>query len=263
MRLHLDYETACDLDIKKVGLRRYVNHASFRVLMTAWAVGDGPVQQVEGFADLPWRDCTVHAFKAPFERAAIARYGVALPPAYFRCTMTHAYARGFSGDLAQVGAQLGIPQDKAKLADGTRLITKFCKPRRPSKANPDKYWTPETAPDDWDRFLLYNRQDVEAERSVYHLLSPYPMTGDELETMWWDWEVNDRGLPINPTLVANAIELAGRYQEQTEERIKELTGGISGNQVGALLEWCRENGLPDLENLQAGTIRETLKAQEG
>ena len=44
MRLHLDLETRCEADLKKVGLRRYVTDPSFEIILTAWAVDDGPVE---------------------------------------------------------------------------------------------------------------------------------------------------------------------------------------------------------------------------
>jgi hypothetical protein len=47
MTLHLDYETACDLDLTKVGLDRYSSHPSCRVLMAAYRIGDGQLQQWE------------------------------------------------------------------------------------------------------------------------------------------------------------------------------------------------------------------------
>ena len=47
--LHLDFETYCDLDLKKVGLYRYVAHASFRVLCVAWKL-DSARPTVDGRA---------------------------------------------------------------------------------------------------------------------------------------------------------------------------------------------------------------------
>ncbi len=258
LRVHLDFETRCDLDLKAVGLRRYLAHPSFRILLTALAVGDDPrIYQWEGLPVLPWDKFEIHAFNAPFERGALRRYGIEIPVEQWRCTMTHAYARGFAGHLADVGPQVGIPMASRKLADGSRLITKFCKPRRPSKTNPDPYWTPQTAPEDWDRFRLYNRQDVEAERAIYQQLRAGPMTQDELETLWWDWQINDRGLPIDERLVANAIDVASRVAVEAEQEIQTLTG-LKGSQTAAVLLWCQQNGLPKLPNMQAETIQQAI-----
>ena len=261
MRVHLDFETRCDLDLKKVGLRRYLAHKSFRVLLTALAFGDGPVLQWEGLPPLvrrwPVPGLKVHAFNASFERGVLERCGVKVPPHLWRDTMAHAYARGFAGTLAQVGEQVGIEQDKAKLASGTRLITKFCMPRRPSKRNPEKYWTPVTAPKDWAEFRRYNVQDVEAERAVWHCLAPYPWTREEQEIWEWDQQVNGRGIPVDLVLVENALQTAADKQREAEAACADLTGGIGPGQVGELLKWACEQGYTGM-NLQAQTIEEYL-----
>ena len=46
--LHLDLETYSEVDLKKVGVDVYARHPSTEVLMTAWAVDDGPIYVVTG-----------------------------------------------------------------------------------------------------------------------------------------------------------------------------------------------------------------------
>ena len=46
--LHLDFETYCDLDLRKVGVHQYVNHASFRVLAVAWKINSRSTQRAFG-----------------------------------------------------------------------------------------------------------------------------------------------------------------------------------------------------------------------
>jgi DNA polymerase len=257
-RLHLDFETYCDHDIRKVGRTRYVNHPSFRVILTALAVDDGPVEQWEGIpASLPARleGKELHAFNATFERAVLARYGIRPPVEAWRCTMAHAYSRGFSGGLADVGAQVGVPQDRQKLMDGNRLIGWFCSP---SKRGPA--WTEADHPEQWGRFKEYNVQDVIAEREVYYRLREYPMTPDELKLMWWDWSVNERGLPVDLRLSDNAIAAAKRFQQSFNKEAKTLCG-LSLSQAGALLAWARKNGYP-FDNLRADTIRGFLEGEK-
>ena len=40
--LHIDFETYCDLDLKKVGIHQYVEHPSFRLLCMAWKIDGRP-----------------------------------------------------------------------------------------------------------------------------------------------------------------------------------------------------------------------------
>ena len=258
MRLHLDLETRCELDLVKVGARNYTRHPSFEILSAAVAFGRDSVYVYERLPDLPWLDYPIHAFNAPFERECLAGVGIKIPASQFRCTMYHAYCRGFSGGLAAVGAQVGIPQDKAKIAAGGRLIAKFCKPRRPSRANPDLWWTKETAPEDWAQFLEYNRRDVEAEREIARVLDEWPLTEEEHNHWFWDQAVNDRGLPVDYRLAQKAAWECERWRVRYLDELATITGLENPNSRDQMLAWARGQGYtgPDL---RADTIREILK----
>lgn len=262
-RIHLDFETRCELDLLKVGLVNYVNHPSFEVLLTAYAVNNGEVKQARGLDPtlkqiVEWDECHIHAFNAPFERAVLSRVGLPTPLSKWRCTMAHSYARGFSGTLGQVCEQVGIPEEHRKMAEGRALINKFCKPRRPSKSNPDLFWTKETAPEKWEQFELYNRVDVLAERDVYLMLEPYTWTPEEQEIWEFDQEVNLTGLPMDMDLVHNAMEYAKEEEHRITQEVVALTGGIAPSQVKELLQWVRDRGYP-AASLEADTIRAILR----
>ena len=247
MRIHLDYETRCDLDIKKVGLWRYVSHPSFQVLLTAFSYADSNVMQRSGY-HLP-HACdadTFHAFNAPFEMAVVRSQGDTVNPSHWRCTMAHAYARGFAKGLKDVGEQVGLPEDQQKLKEGGRLINWFCAP-------PYKPLEGEK----WDRFKLYNRKDVEAERGIWHKLNDWaPWTPEEQRLWELDRLINERGLPVDLDLANNALAIADADRERMNARCKEITG-LSLDQTGALLKWAQDNGY-DGDNLQAETIRSWL-----
>lgn len=260
MRRHLDFETRCEVDLRKHGLRRYVEHPSFEIILTAWADDDGPVQQCEGFEGFrKYLDSTPlpntwHAFNAPFEIACLRREGVQIALQRWRCAMAHAYARAFSGGLANVCDQVCVPEQFAKMKEGSRLIPKFCTPRRPSKTNKGLFWAPETAPEDWGRFKQYNRLDVEAERAIWCVLDAWPWTEEEQFKWMLDREINSNGVPVDLRMVENAIAVAARMKHKINARGRDLTGGVSLSQVGELLLWCRARGYP-LSDLKADTIR--------
>jgi len=258
-RLHLDYETRCDIDIKTVGAHRYLNHPSFQVLLTAWAWGDGEVEQVEGFW-CPPSSAAVHAFNAPFEMGVIRRVAgsAAVERHEWRCTMAHAYARGFSKRLSDVGKQIGLPWDKVKMDRGSQLIAKFCKPRKPSASNPDRYWVPETAPGAWDEFRLYNRQDVVAERGTWRFLKAQgPWTQAEQDLWMLDRKINRRGVPVDLARVSAAIDMAERFSQEAGQEMRELTG-IWPNEVAQLREWAQAQGYP-FTTLAKETVEEWLQ----
>jgi DNA polymerase len=263
LRIHLDFETFCELDLRKVGRARYFDHPSFTVDMVAWAIDDGPVQQaVDQIPEALTRDLrradTVHAFGAGFEIGVLKKYGVNLPLSKWRCTMAHAYARSYAGGLRKVGDQTGIPEELRKMKEGQYYVGKFSKPRKPSKHNPDTRWTPENASEDWAEYLRYNRLDVEAERAVYRKLEGVdPWSVGEQRIWEFDYEVNQRGVPVDLTLADNALSVVPQYVQEAEETCTQITGGIKPSQVDALLQWCRERGYP-YPNLQAPIIRQAL-----
>jgi DNA polymerase len=161
-RVSLDYETACDLDITVVGLDRYTAHPSFRVLMAAYRIDDGPLQHWqahEGPFPRDLREALLDpsverwAFNSNFERVVTTR-GLKIKTPYenWRCTMVLAYMHSFTGGLADVGEQVGLPRDQQKFKDGKRLIRMFTVPQKISRNQPNEWRNWITDPEDWGRF---------------------------------------------------------------------------------------------------------------
>ena len=151
-RIHLDFETYSDVDIKKAGAFRYIQSPAFEILLCAYSVEDGPVSVLDltvpqerdyfntTFKDLIFCDDSVlMAYNAAFEAGCIARhFNIRFTPAYvakFRDTMLHGLYAGYTAGLDATGRALGIPEDKQKLATGKALIRYFCVPCKPTKAN--------------------------------------------------------------------------------------------------------------------------------
>jgi len=264
--IHLDFETYCDLNLRQVGADIYVRHPSCRVRLTAWAVDLEPVTQEvgptpHGLLTLLRRhpDLQVAAFNARFERLVLKHVlDVDLPPERFHCVQVHAYCLGFFGGLKEVGEQVGLDQDSKKLASGTRLINKFCSPRKPTKKNPDTVWTAETAPEDWETFKLYNIQDVVAEREILARFRPYPMTATQQWEYAWDQNINDRGVPIDTTLVDACVKIYDEELARLKDEMRVLTGLENPDSQPQLLGWCRENGIAHMPNLTKQVVVETL-----
>lgn len=42
--LHIDIETYCDLDVSDVGVYRYAEDPSFRIILFAYSFDEGPIQ---------------------------------------------------------------------------------------------------------------------------------------------------------------------------------------------------------------------------
>ncbi len=258
MRVHLDYETRCELDLGKVGLKRYTSHPSFRVLMASWAIEDDPVSVVDMLDD-DWDELLRllysphvqwHAFNASFEDAVTqAAFGIEVPLERWHCTLVHAYGRGFAGKLGKVGAQMGFEQDKLKSAEGTRLIGQFsCPP----------FVEPWEDPDKWERFRDYCVQDVVAEREIWRFLARMPETRRERDLWVLDQKINRRGLPVDVDLATQAIALNARLVDEAFEEMKQITGLANPGSVSQLLGWLNTVGEAPLPNLQKATVEEAL-----
>lgn len=129
-----------------------------------------------------------------------------MAPEQWRCTAVHAATLGLPGNLAGAGAALGLPQDKQKDAAGKRLIDYFCKPCRPTKANGGRTRNlPEHAPEKWEQFVEYNRQDVVAEAAIKARLAVYKIPAAEQQLWNLDQRMNDNGVLLDMDLADKII----------------------------------------------------------
>jgi hypothetical protein len=265
--ISLDYETACDLDIRRVGLDCYTAHPSFRVLMAAYRIDDGPLrhwQAHQGPAPVEMierlRDPAEHkwAFNAQFERLSTARgLAVETPIAGWRCSMVLAYMRSFMGGLADVGEQMLIPADQQKQKLGSKLIRQFCKPQKVTKNFPHVWRDWATDPQDWYTFTEYNKADVIAEEAVRDRLSSYPTLEDEWEFYALDQRVNDRGMPFDRVFATNIALMSERRREELFVKMRELTGLANPNSQRELLRWLNSQGY-GFENIGEHTVTRAL-----
>ena len=269
LHLHADAETYGEKDIKKDGMDVYCRHPSFEVLMFSWHL-QGYTHGVRIDDLYPRRalpddlkalllrpDILIHAFNAAFERYVLG-YGfdIWLPPEKFRCTMYHAWHLGFSGGLNDIGEQMPIPRDKQKLKEGKALMYKFSKPA-PRNHKVDRY-TPENAPEAYDRYKAYCIQDTEAEMAVDLFCQRYPLPESEQRVWELDQRINDRGLPVDRQLVDAALKVYHDEKQHLTRQLKDLTELENPNSVQQLMGWLEHRGCR-LPNLQKDTIVDWLK----
>lgn len=271
-RLHCDFETKCELDLTKVGLDLYSRHKSFRPTLAAFALdGEEPerwdITRRERMPShlrdmLEDRDVEVWAFNAGFERMVLnGYYELRIPIRRFRCAMALAYMHAFTGNLGDVGEQIGISPDKQKLADGKRLVKLFSMPQRVTKNQPHRWRDRNTDPEDWERFAEYCEQDVVAEREIAEELLKHPIPEVEWETWALDQVINDTGIPIDRKFVTNAIIMADRRKLELTDAMRDLTGLSNPGSVQQLLPFLREEGYP-YDDLRKDTVKIALNRNE-
>lgn len=270
--LSIDLETYSDQPLAKTGVYRYVESPDFEILLFAYSVDGGPVQQIdlacgekipsEILCALEDDKVTKWAFNANFERICLSRYlgyptGDYLEPDSWKCSMVWAAYMGLPLSLEGAGAVLGL--EKQKLTEGKDLIKYFCQPCTPTKSNGQRTRNlPKHAPDKWLAFKRYNIRDVETEMSIQSRLSKYPVPDSVWEEYHLDQEINDRGVGLDMELVRQAIQMDGRSRSELTQAMKELTSLDNPNSVQQMKQWLADNGM-ETDTLGKKAVADLLK----
>lgn len=270
--LSIDLETYSDQPLAKTGVYRYVESPDFEILLFAYSVDGGSVQQIDLacgekippaiLAALEDDKVIKWAFNANFERICLSRFlgyptGDYLEPDSWRCSMVWAAYMGLPLSLEGAGAVLGL--EKQKLAEGKDLIKYFCQPCAPTKSNGLRTRNlPKHAPDKWLTFKKYNIRDVETEMSIQARLLKYPVPDSVWEEYRLDQEINDRGVGLDMELVRQAIQMDGRSRSELTQAMKELTSLDNPNSVQQMKQWLADNGV-ETDTLGKKAVAELLK----
>lgn len=281
--LHIDLETYSSVDLAACGVYKYAESDDFRILLLGYAYDDEAVNvlQMPTLADLQAAGLLhslidSHVIKvahnAAFERTCLSRFlnmkeggsPSFLPPEQWQDTMIMAMEHGYPASLAQLGAALGLPEDKQKMAEGKRLIEWFCKPIRASGG------TRRHLPTDdlfrWDTFVEYNRRDVESEREIYHRLEALGgVTPEEWQNWYVDQRINDRGIRIDMQLVNNVLRYGEDHTAALMAEAKEITGLENPMSLVQLKGWIRstdpDHALAADESLNKNAISGMLQGE--
>ena len=270
--LSIDLETYSDQPLAKTGVYRYVESPDFEILLFAYSVDGGSVQQIdlacgekipsEILSALEDETVTKWAFNANFERICLSRFlgyptGDYLEPDSWKCSMVWAAYMGLPLSLEGVGAVLGL--EKQKLTESKDLIKYFCQPCAPTKSNGLRTRNlPKHAPDKWLTFKKYNIRDVETEMSIQARLSKYPVPDSVWEEYHLDQKINDRGVGLDMELVRQAIQMDGRSRSELTQAMKELTSLDNPNSVQQMKQWLADNGV-ETDTLGKKAVAELLK----
>lgn len=277
MTMGVDIETYSSVDLTKAGVRPYTEAPDFAVLLIAYQVGDGPTMLIdlaagrEGSPSPPEASDLIPgdledflvmltspnvvktAYNASFERTCLARhFGRPMPPEQWRCTMVQAATLGLPGTLGQVGAALGL--DQQKMTEGKELIRYFCKPTKDGVRH-----LPQDAPEKWETFRRYCVRDVDVETDIRHRLARYPRPQAELDAWTLDQRINDRGVRLDPVLVEKALELDAAYTGRLLAEAKAITGLENPNSGAQLSRWLETKGL-QVTSLDKKAVPELLAA---
>lgn len=269
--LSIDIETRSSIEIGKAGLYRYAQSPDFEIILFAYQMDDAPVEIVDlaqGERIPEWivealqsAGFIKHAYNAAFEWYCLNRAGYRTPLAQWRCTMAHGLYCGYPGGLDAIGKAIGLPQDRQKLATGKALIRYFCVPCKPTKNNGNRTWNlPKHAPEKWELFKEYCKQDVTAENSILRRLEQFPMPKEE-ERLWqMDVRMNAFGVRVDEELTDGALYIDERSRQDLMGEAMGITGIDNPNSTVQLMEWLEKNGT-GTDNLRKATVTDLLAGQ--
>lgn len=274
--LHIDFETASRCNLKARGLDNYAKDPSTHILMMAFACNAAlpemwfPDQEAWangfGHSKLPEHiefmirksEIMKAAFNCEFERTILKHVlKIETPVSAWRDPMISARYASIAGNLEFVGKVLGIPEDKAKLATGKKLIRLFCEPNKKGEFN-----NAQTHPEEWADFVEYCRRDVIAEREEGRLLRAFELPAFEQQVWQLDQEINERGIPVDMTFVRNATKIVAQERNTLMTEFLMLTGLENPGSVKQLLGWLKEEGYP-YGSLGAKWVKKGLGATDG
>ena len=271
--LGLDYETFSELNIKKVGAYAYARHPSTELLILCGILDDPRGRELDRFE---WRygepmpkalikliksGVRCRAFNAAFEWQ-ITQHVIAgkmgwpdIPLEQWYCTQGAALQHALPTSLEKCASAFN--KVHKKLGSGTRLITKFSKPRKVTKANAETRNYPEDFPEDFDEFVVYCMGDVEAERELYWGLPNREYSPTERQIWEQLQRQNDFGVRVDVGAVDDIMRMVEANRKRRLRELSILTEGAAktDGQREVIMNWCDAQGYP-LE----GYTKDHLKA---
>lgn len=270
--LSIDIETKSSVDITKAGAYRYAQSEDFEILLFACKYDEEDVQLVDltaGESIPEWiltalmnPNVIKHAYNAAFEWYCLNTAGYRTPLEQWNCTMIHGLYCGYTAGLDATGKAIGLPQDKQKLSTGKALIRYFCTPCKPTKSNGGRSWNlPKHAPEKWELFREYCKQDVVTENEILKRLQAFPVLEEEQRLWRMDILMNAYGVRVDTNLIAGALAIDSHSTECLTAEAFRITGLSNPNSATQLQQWLAGKGV-DIPNLQKATVEEYLQRED-
>jgi DNA polymerase len=286
--LYIDIETYSSVDLKECGVYKYAQSPDFEILLFGYAFDEAPVCVIDmtgktrPFQGLP--DDLLKALKDPeivkiaynanFERVCLN--AVLVPAEQWECLAVTAAELGLPKILEKVLEVTGQPEDKQKLKAGKGLINYFCRPherRRPENAltlfSASERMRPEDDPARWQKFIEYNRRDVEAERALRKSLARFFIPETERRLWALDQRINDRGVGADLAMADNAVIMNAALKAELREKAKALMGAggrsaASGldnpGSIPQIKKWIKQETGVDIPSLKKDRL-EAVKSE--
>jgi DNA polymerase bacteriophage-type len=250
--VNLDFEVRSFIDLPERGLDVYAKDDSTEVICMAYSIDGGQVKLWTPETALPQfmfaKDTIFQGWNVAFE-VNIMRYVLGIDVPWKRAvdTMAWAAANNVPQSLEDAAIFLGTVEQKDPI--GKRLIQKLCKPQKDGTFNNDPVLL--------KQMYDYCMGDVRTEMAIGALLRPLSAFEQEVYTL--TQQINDRGVPVDPNELHNAVLAVARAQDAIDNECIALTG-CKPSERAKLLEWINKK-IPHapMLDLTAETISKMLQ----
>ena len=253
----IDFETRSFADLTEVGLDKYANCLSTKVLCIAFGsepqnvkCGSPSEPYLEPLLDHVRKGGKIQAWNAMFEYAiwncvCVPKYG--WPRLYLhQCIDTMAVAAANNIPQALGDAAIFMDATQKKDTRGRLLIQKLCKPNSKGVFDNDPAFMAE--------LFAYCAQDVRTEMAIGSVLRPLEASEQKI------WEltqrINLKGVPVDPGELHSAVLAVVRAQDALDNECIALTG-CKPSERDKLLGWLNAQGA-GLDDLTAKTVSAML-----
>lgn len=250
-----DFETASGCDLKTAGAARYAEDPTTEIICFSfgkhfWSPVDrrhqGELHRCCADPDIIFVAHNAFFEKSIWRNIMVPDFGFPdIPDDRWHDTMAVCAHKNLPLQLEKAALVLRLPAQKDTA--GSRLVKSLSKPRK------DGTFDRTTAT--LERIYTYNQDDVAATDHLYRRVRALP--GGERDVWLLDQRINQRGIRLDLGLVRSAQVVVERASGPLSDEFRDITGGLSFNQVGKVGEWVRSRGV-DLPNLQKETVDAAL-----
>ncbi len=219
--------------------------------------------------------------QAIYNNVLVARLGwPEIPAEKWRCTAAKAAAVAIPRALGNAALVMNL--DVQKDFEGHRVMMKLCKPTSAhtkwrkqyekmfnrgamvkaleelKAQEPVEFWTPETAPDDYETLYKYCIKDVVTEEALDDALPD--LTPTEQKLWFVDQKINFRGVQVDMPLIKKISTVMAAEKKSMNKELDTLTMGLvsSGHARNAILDFLTLEGL-ELPDLKSKTVDDFLE----
>lgn len=274
--LHIDIETYSGVNLVDVGVYRYAQDPTFKIILFAYAWDDEEPTVIDTYDDeypgesIPpevWKALTDPevlkiAHNANFETVCISTYyGLGLDLSQWFCTQVGAAYLGLPLSLDKIGQVLNLTEQKD--SKGKALIKFFSLPCKPTKKNGGRTINrPEHDPEKWELFKEYNAQDVRTEGEIFKYLERFEGL-PSIEWQYWvqDQEINARGVYIDAEFIDAAIEANTEFLAEVHAELVKITGVDNPNSLAQLKAWLADQLGHPVKSLAKEQLQDFLESE--